>query len=306
MKPVILEVAVNGITTPQRNPAVPVSADDVSQEILACLEAGASVVHSHCALRSADAREIAEDYARAYRPVLKAFPDAILYPTINAVLGGTTRRTPEEKCGHFRFLGQEGLIRMALYDPGAAVIGETGVDGLPSKGGVYENSAQDIQLVSQICDEVGLGAAVSVFEPGWLHTICASARRGTLPRGARVNLYFGGKSLLGASADTPSVGMCFPPPIREALDLYLAMIEGLDLVWSVGVLGEDIFETPLAALALERGGHFRVGLEDNMDAKSNLRELERATALCARMGRPVATPAQTAEILRLPTPIRSP
>lgn len=303
MKPVILEVAVNGLTTPDRNPAVPVSASEVTQDILACLEAGASVVHSHCALRSPDAYAVAEDYAQAYRPVLQAYPDAILYPTINTVFGADVPYSPESKCGHFRLLGQEGLIRMALYDPGAAFIGETGADGLPKQGGVYSNSPDDIRLVSQICADVGLGAAISVFEPGWLHTICASARKGTLPNGSRVNFYFGGKSLLAEKAGADSVGTCFPPPIPEALDLYLAMIEGLDLVWSVGVLGEDILDTPIAGLALERGGNIRVGIEDHMDAKSNLQELERAKQVCARMGRPVATAGQTAEILGLPPPI---
>ncbi len=300
MKPVILEVAVNGITTFDRNSAVPILASDVSEEILACMDAGASVVHSHSAVRSPDALEVAEDYAQAYRPVLQAYPDAILYPTINTVFGANVSYTSENKCGHFRHLGHEGLIRMALYDPGVAYIGETGEDGLPSSGGIYENRPEDIRLVSQICEQVGLGAAVSVFEPGWLHTICASARKGTLPKGSRVNFYFGGNSLLGTSPSSDIRGTCFPPPIREALDLYLAMIDGLGLVWSVGVLGQDIFETPLARLALERGGNFRVGLEDNMDAKSNLSELEKAKQLCEEMGHPIATPAQSAEILGLP------
>lgn len=300
MKPVILEAAVNGITTAERNAAVPIQASEVTEDILACLDAGASVVHSHCALRSPDAREVAEDYAQAYRPVMRAFPDAILYPTINTVFGADVSYTPENKCGHFRILGQEGLIRMALYDPGVAFIGETGMDGLPSRGGVYANSPQDIRLVSQICSDVGLGAAVSIFEPGWLHTVRASALKGTLPKGSRVNFYFGGQSLLSTSAEPGLRGTCFPPPIPEALDLYLAMIEGLDLVWSVGVLGEDILETPIAAMALERGGNFRVGLEDHMDGKSNLSELERAKQLCAEMGRPVATAEQAAEMLGLP------
>lgn len=302
MRPVILEVAVNGITTPARNAAVPVTAPDIAEEMMSCLDAGASVVHSHAAVKSPDAAEVAEAYAQAYRPVMRAFPDAILYPTLNTVFGSDVAYTPESKCGHFRHLGAAGLIRMALYDPGVAYIGETDADGLPARGGVYGNSAEDIRLVRDICGDTGLGAAVSVFEPGWLHSICAASRKGTLPKGARVNFYFGGRSLLGASADPDVYGTCFAPPIPQALELYLAMIEGLDLVWSVGVLGQDIFETPLAEMALERGGHFRVGLEDNMDAKSNLAELEKAKQLCDRMGLPVATPLETAEILGLPLP----
>ena len=45
--PVILEAAINGVTTPERNPNVPRSPAEVAREALACIEAGASIVHNH-------------------------------------------------------------------------------------------------------------------------------------------------------------------------------------------------------------------------------------------------------------------
>ena len=81
-----------------------------------------------------------------------------------------------------------------------------------------------------------------------------------------LNLYFG-SDRFGAMA----------PPIPEALELYLAMMEGLDLKWAVGLFGSDksIMDTPLARMALERGGSLRVGLEDYTTGPSNLDQLER-------------------------------
>jgi hypothetical protein len=51
------------------------------------------------------------------------------------------------------------------------------------------------------------------------------------------------------------------PPTRAALDAYLEMLDGASLPWAVAVIGGDVIASGLARLALERGGHLRVGLE---------------------------------------------
>jgi len=67
------------------------------------------------------------------------------------------------------------------------------------------------------------------------------------------------------------------------------------------VIGGDVTET-LAALAVERGGHMRVGFEDyaGSDQPRNAELVTAIVAMAKRYGRPVATPAEAAEILRLP------
>jgi uncharacterized protein (DUF849 family) len=128
-----------------------------------------------------------------------------------------------------------------------------------------------------------------VFEPGWMKNVVAMARSGTLPRGAKVIMYF---------ADYGWAGM--PPPIPEALQLYLHMMEGLDLTWSVGMVGGDIMDTPLARMALERGGNFRVGLEDWWQGPSNLEQMKRAKKLIDHVGRPIVTGAEAITYLDIP------
>ena len=62
-------------------------------------------------------------------------------------------------------------------------------------------------------------------------------------------------------------------------------------------------QTPVARLALERGGHLHVGLEEHFDPErkpTNAELVDEAVKLCASVGRPVATPAETAELLGLP------
>ena len=67
------------------------------------------------------------------------------------------------------------------------------------------------------------------------------------------------------------------------------------------VLGGDVIHSGLARLALERGGHLRVGLEDYVgdDQPTNAEVVARAVARCAEVGRPVATPDQAAALLDL-------
>jgi uncharacterized protein (DUF849 family) len=67
------------------------------------------------------------------------------------------------------------------------------------------------------------------------------------------------------------------------------------------VLGGNLLESALPRLALERGGHLRVGLEDYTgDASVTNEELvAQAVDVVARTGRPIASPAETSEMLGL-------
>jgi uncharacterized protein (DUF849 family) len=51
-------------------------------------------------------------------------------------------------------------------------------------------------------------------------------------------------------------------PFPRPLDAYLAMLGDAPIPWAVAVLGGSLLDAPVARLALERGGHLRVGLED--------------------------------------------
>jgi len=110
-----------------------------------------------------------------------------------------------------------------------------------------------------------------------------------------VKLYFMERGYLGGAP--PHFGV---PPIREAFDLYLAMLAGSKLPWAVAVLGGSLLDSEIATWALERGGHLRVGLEDHPDAKSNRDEVLRAREFVEAHGRRLATAVEAAEILDLP------
>ncbi|HKK50611.1 MAG TPA: 3-keto-5-aminohexanoate cleavage protein, partial [Myxococcota bacterium] len=92
------------------------------------------------------------------------------------------------------------------------------------------------------------------------------------------------------------------PPRRSSLDVYLEMLGDLQIPWSVAVVSGEPWDGEVARHALERGGHLRVGLEDHAGDRtpSNLQLVEEAVALCAEMGRPVATAVEAGKIIGLP------
>jgi len=85
------------------------------------------------------------------------------------------------------------------------------------------------------------------------------------------------------------------------------MIEGLDLKWCVGYIGEkSVMDTPMARLALERGGSFRVGLEDFSKGPSNVEQIKRAKELVDKVGRPLATGEDAIKFFDIPFPATRP
>jgi uncharacterized protein (DUF849 family) len=165
---------------------------------------------------------------------------------------------------------------------------------------VYINSYRDIRYEVGLCERFRLGPSVSIFEPGFLRAALAFHRAGRLPAGAMIKLYFGGEEgYLGGARPGVTFGL---PPTAPSLGAYLAMLEGCDLPWSVAVLGGDVTASGLARLALERGGHLRVGLEDYAGPRQPTNEelVHDAVRLARTVGRPVATPEEAASILGLP------
>jgi uncharacterized protein (DUF849 family) len=135
----------------------------------------------------------------------------------------------------------------------------------------YANPLADVEYMFARSGELGAAPSISVFEPGFLRTTLAWQRSGRLPPGAMVKLYFGGELEFGLRSTA------------TALEAYLELLEPSGLPWSVAVLGGDVVGCGLAELAIRRGGHVRVGLEDyaGPGEPSNLDLLRAAVAVVA-------------------------
>jgi uncharacterized protein (DUF849 family) len=293
--PVIIEAAINGVTSKARNPQVPTAPDEIAAGARACLDGGAAIVHNHIDRFAVPGDEAAARYLEAWRPVLVERSDALFYPTTNAA------PTVEESYSHFAPLADAGCLRIGLCDPGSVNLGGSDADGRPGTGGVvYANSPPDIRYQMELCERLQVGPSLSIFEPGFLRAALAYHAAGRLPAGAMVKLYFGGPA---GYLNPGSAGVSFGlPPTAKALDAYLELLEGSGLPWSVAVLGGDVVASGIARLAIEAGGHLRVGLEDYAGDRmpSNTELMAEAVAVVEDAGRSVASCAEAADILQLP------
>jgi len=295
--PVVLECGINGSTTKKKNANAPETVEEHVAEMMRVLDAGVTIAHNHSNQWHEDPQQAAEFYADVFRPVREKYPHAILYATVNfdpKTLHEERRPwAPGRMSAHHRVLAEAGLANMVLFESGVSAVALFDEDGIANEDifFVYQFWPEDIRLTRKICTDLGTGASFSVYEPGWLKNIIAMARAGTLPRGSKVNLYFG-SDRFGAMA----------PPIPEALELYLKMMEGLDLKWAVSCPGMDrsVMDTPLARMALERGGSLRVGLEDDTSGPSNLEQIGRAQELVDSVGRRIINGPEAIEYLDVP------
>lgn len=293
MPPLIIEAALNGATPKARNPNVPVSPQELASEALAAMEAGAAIVHTHIERLDMTGDAAVDRYMEAYAPVLAARPDAILWGTV------ATGPDVEARFGHYRGLARAG-VRMGAFDPGSVNLGTRGPDGLPGASILYATTYRDIAWLADLHEQEKLGPAIAIYEPGWLRTTLAYEQAGRLPAGTFVKLYFGGRyNFLDGKRSNITFGL---PPTEKALDAYLEMLEGSPLPWAVAAIGDCVVDTGLARLAIERGGHVRVGLEDFGGERQpgNLELIAEVVELARQAGRPIATPGQAAQILNLP------
>jgi 3-keto-5-aminohexanoate cleavage enzyme len=293
MPPLIIEAALNGATPKSRNSNVPVSPQELASEALAAMEAGAAIVHTHIERMDMTGDAAVDRYMAAYAPVLAARPDAILWGTV------ATGPDVEARFGHYRGLARAG-VRMGAFDPGSVNLGTHGPDGLPGASVLYATTYRDIAWLADLHEQEKLGPAIAIYEPGWLRTTLAYEQAGRLPAGTFVKLYFGGRyNFLDGKRSNVTFGL---PPTEKALDAYLELLDGSSLPWAVAAIGDCVVDTGLAKLAIDRGGHVRVGLEDFGGERhpSNLELIAEVVALAKQAGRPIATPDQAAQILGLP------
>ena len=290
--PLIIEASLNGATSKASNPNVPYTDEEIVSDALACMEAGAALIHNHTdeSIFGGTGELDYERYARPWRSLLRERPDAILTPTMPVGQEGVA---VEVRYSHVERMAKEGLLAQGLCDPGTFNLSFLDEDGLFAPSNMlYRNDMHDSRYYVETCRRLNIGLSISIFEPGFLKFILAYYRAGKLPPGAMLKFYF-------ASNDLP-FGL---PPSVASLEAYLGMLGECDLPWLVSSFGDDCVRCGIAEAAIRRGGHVQVGLEPYAGDRqpTNVELVKEVVALAKELGRPIATPAQAAEILNLPT-----
>ncbi|HZR83735.1 MAG TPA: 3-keto-5-aminohexanoate cleavage protein [Candidatus Binatia bacterium] len=276
--PLIIEVAVNGASTRDEHPGVPIVDADILAQARACAAQGASVIHVHG--RKPDGGWAFGD-ADAYRAVFRELhgrDGLVVYPTM---LGSTG--DPAARFAHVDALGSEGLIDWAPVDCGTTHFIGVKDGRLAASGFAYHNPVEDSRHALALCVRHRLAPSVAVYEPNFVRQLLLLTAEVPELRPPVVRFMFGGRRL----------PFGFPPePVY--LDAYLHLLRDHPrLPWMVACYGDDVL--PLVEHAIARGGHVRVGLEDDasVPARGNVERVREVAEIARRLGRPVATPEQT-------------
>lgn len=285
----ILEVALNGATLPGTNPTVPRAPAAIAEQALACIAAGAGIVHSHPEASLTDFAGDMPAYRAAWAPILAAHPDALLYPTARLGPPGVPH---EQLWAHNLDLRREGLAAMSLVDPGSVNVGMRPDGSLHPvlADRPYANSHAATEYRLRESGRAGLAPSISIFDPSFLRAIIGFKARGLIPPGAMLKLYFGEDETFGFRA-TP-----------RALAAYVELMAGLELPWAAAVLGGDILEGAFLEAVLDAGGHIRVGLEDfsRPSTRSNLDLTREAAGRIRAAGHKLADFAAARALLGVP------
>src|SRR5258706_8849112 len=118
--PVIIECAINGVTSPEKNPPVPRKPAEIVEDTFRVLDAGASLIHAHNSEIALTGEEAACDYVAAWRPILAKRPDTLWYPTLCSGQGAAVM------LGHIEPILREVALRFSVIDPGSTNLGGPG------------------------------------------------------------------------------------------------------------------------------------------------------------------------------------
>lgn len=267
-RPVVVTVAVTGAdVTRENNPNLPYTTAEIAEQSIDSAAAGATVVHLHV-------RE--DDGTPSGRPEL--FEDVVQRIRAGSDLltmvstGGANDMTIAE-----RTTGLAARPDLSGVESGSMNFGdETFITPPPAGRGIIARAT-----------EAGIGLEVEAFDVGHVISAVRWLEEGILPAPLRINLVFGVPGGIDASPEALAAMLRPLPP---------------GTFWTMTCIGRH--HQRMLALALLHGAPgIRTGLEDvaylrrGVLAPSNAALVEAAVALAGRLGREVATPAQTRELL---------
>lgn len=268
---VILTVATTGAwPTKENTPYVPLQPEEIAQEVYDCWKAGASVAHIHVRNDEDKASMSFEKFEKTVR-LIRERCDIVLNLTTSGGIGFTD----EERMKPFIELKPE----MASYDCGS-------MNWMHST--VFENSPKFLEKLGVTMHENNVKPEIEIFDVGMMYNALYYLKKGII----KAPLHF--QFVLGAAGGMAAT--------VENL-VFLKNLIPENSTWSALGIGKG--HLPILYTTLALGGNVRVGMEDNIFyskgvlAKSNVDFVERTKRIVAEIGKEIATPDETRDILGL-------
>jgi 3-keto-5-aminohexanoate cleavage enzyme len=242
---------------------------DLPDEVFRCYNAGASIVHLHVRDEKGNQTMDPTVFRKDVEKIHSQCPMIIEGST-----GGLPEHTLQERCVSFTIAGIE--------------MGSLNLGSVNLFGGVYQNPMSDIRFYAQELKKRDIKPFLCVFDLSMFHNGERLEKEGLISPPYAYNFVF----------DMPDS----IPFSKRTLDVFLDFLpkESHWFMTRHHSKGWEGFQ-----LALERGGHVRVGYEDGpflssgKRAKSNAELVEEIVEAAQPLGRKVIEPNQTRALLDL-------
>jgi 3-keto-5-aminohexanoate cleavage enzyme len=268
-EPLIINLAPTGmVPTKEHTPHVPVSTDEILEDVAACSWLGASVVHVHARDESGRPTHRPEYFAPIVEGIREIDPELIVCVTCS----GRYVSDLEQRAEVLDLQGR------AKPDMASLTLGSNNFARQASV-----NPPEVIRGLAQAMRDRGIRPELEVFEPGMVSFAGRLRDQELIDKPTYFNI------LLGNPGTSPlDIGV---------LSAFLGLLP-TGSIWGLAGIGRYQLDANFAAVTL--GGHVRTGLEDNIRFDRAGAELATNTALVRRVvelaelaERPVATPAWT-------------
>ena len=271
--PLIINAAITGmIPTKKDTPHVPMTVDEIIADARRCSQGGASILHVHA--RAADGTP---DYrCEIYQDIIDGIRDAC--PGV-MISGSTSGRVYGE-------FAQRSDVLKTQPDFGSLTLGSLNFPGQASV-----NEPAMIKRLALAMLEHGVVPELELFDLGMADFANYLVNKEILKPPLYGNILLGNLGTLSATSyNLAAIVRALPP----------------GMIWSATGIGR--FQRRINALAIAMNGHVRVGLEDNIwfdddrtTLATNAMFIDRIVNLARVMGRDIATPAQAAAMIGMPS-----
>ena len=291
MDRLIIEARINEYAMRDVNAKVPWTAAEIAADAAACRAAGAAIVHFHAREENGAPSHGASVYGDCIARI-RAASDILVHPTLGFV---TLDAPPEERIGHIVSLAKDsarrpdfapmdmGSINVDRYDAANRRFRTTDL--------IYKNSTATLRHFAQAIAGAGLKPYLVSWNIGFTRQALAFLELGWVARPAFLLFVLTDGEMLAGHPGTP-----------EGLDAHLQQLPSdPGLHWSVCDFGGGMLA--LVDKIITAGGHIAIGLGDHpypeAGCPSNAELIAKVAARAHELGRDVATPDQTREMLAM-------
>lgn len=283
---VIISAALCGAGTKKdQAPTVPYTPEEISDQIVACAQAGAAIAHIHVR----EDKEVDGVMQVGYKSMsLDKFTETVELARkkcreagVDVVINLTTSGGEYEDWKRLQHLGKL-RPEMCSFDPGTLNW---------SNSYIFENHPRFLNLLAQEVVKEDIKPEFEIFDTGHLNSVTYYCKKWEIPQPAHYQFIMG-------------VGGAMPGDTLGLASMVNRLPEGA--TWSVSGIGKAHMPMMLAGLSMGCDG-LRVGLEDNIlysrnpdgtkVIATNEMLVKRAAELCELAGREIATAQEAREIL---------